>query len=41
MKYVNQSHVMPTRFVVNDFDFTQAKDEYPVSNTADKPKAKK
>ena len=27
VKYVNQGHVMPTRFLVNDFDFKEVKDE--------------
>jgi len=27
VKYVNQSHVLPTRFVVSEFDFTEVKDE--------------
>ena len=27
VKCVNQNHVMPTRFVVNDFDFKELKEE--------------
>jgi len=27
VKYVNQNHVMPTRFVVSEFDFAEVKDE--------------
>lgn len=27
VKYVNQSHVMPTRFIVNDFDFKDLKED--------------
>jgi large subunit ribosomal protein L27e len=27
VKYVNQNHVMPTRFVVNDFDLKDVKDD--------------
>jgi len=27
VKYINQSHVMPTRFVVNDFDLKEVKDD--------------
>jgi large subunit ribosomal protein L27e len=27
VKYVNQNHVMPTRFVVNDFDLKEVKDD--------------
>jgi hypothetical protein len=27
VKYVNQNHVMPTRFVANDFDFKELKEE--------------
>lgn len=27
VKYVNQNHVIPTRFVVNDFDLKELKDE--------------
>lgn len=27
LKHVNQNHVMPTRFVVNDFEFKDLKDE--------------
>ena len=27
VKYVNQIHVMPTRFVVNDFDLQEVKDD--------------
>ena len=27
VRYVNQNHVMPTRFIVNEFDFAEVKDE--------------
>lgn len=27
VKYVNQNHVMPTRFLVNDFDLKDVKDD--------------
>ena len=27
VKHVNQNHVIPTRFVVNDFDFKELKEE--------------
>jgi hypothetical protein len=27
VKYINQSHVFPTRFLVNDFDLKEVKDD--------------
>jgi large subunit ribosomal protein L27e len=27
VKYINQSHVLPTRFVVSDFDLKEVKDD--------------
>ena len=27
VKYINQNHVLPTRFIVNDFDLKEVKDD--------------